>query len=301
MKMKQKGVATAAIAVIVIVIVAVAGVGVYLVTKGKEGGEGGGGEGGGEEVGELPLYAGSQSWEIPAEIQAGLHLENMPEGIEIAGYCVEGASVQEVLNWYKGQMAGWTLENEIPATEVPEAGITMGTLFYHKGTGGAAIIAMSGTGLTGTCYILAAGLWSAFEEGGGAGSGENQGGGEGVGELPLYAGSQSWEIPTLLAEALPPAGEGVEMAAYSVEGVSVQGLVDWYKGQMTGWTLENEQVGTPSGAPPGIIMGTIVFTKNYNGAAIMAFSGLSTMDPSWPEDTCYILYTGSASALGLGS
>ncbi len=297
MKMKQKGVATAAIAVIVIVIVAVAGVGVYLVTKGEEkGGGGGGGEGGGEEVGGLPLYAGSENWEIPAEIQAGFHLENLPAGIEIAGYCVEGASVQEVLNWYKGQMTDWTLENEQPVTEVPEAGITMGSLFYHKGTEGAAILAISGTGLTGTCYILAAGLWSAFEEGGGAGGG---GGSEGA-EVPLYAGSQSWEIPTLLAETLPPAGEGIEMAAYSVEGVSVQGLVDWYKSQMTGWTLENEQVGTPPGAPSGIIMGTIVFTKGNDGAAVMAFSGLSTIDPSWPEDTCYILYTGSASALGLG-
>jgi len=198
-------------------------------------------------------------------------------------------------------MTGWTLENEIPATEVPEAGITMGTLFYHKGTGGAAIIAISGTGLTGTCYILAAGLWSAFEVGGGAGPSENQGGGEEVGELTPYPGSQSWEMPTEFAENLPAFGEGVEVAAYSVEGVSVQGLVDWYKGQMTGWTLVHEEVGTPQGVPPEIIMGALVFSKGYDGAAIIAFSGLSTVNPSWPEGTCYILYTGSASAIGLGS
>jgi hypothetical protein len=132
---------------------------------------------------------------------------------------------------------------------------------------------------------------------GGGGEGEN----EGVSSLPVYSGSQSWEIPTELAENMPGFGEGLETAAYRIENVSVQSLVDWYKGQMTDWTLENETVGTPPDAPPEITMGMILFTKDNNGAAILAFSGLSAMDPSLPDDTCYILYAGSLSEFEMGS
>ena len=56
-------------------------------------------------------------------------------------------------------MTGWTLESE-PVMSM--GGVEIGGLIYMKGDDGAGIIAMSGMGLPGTCYILATGPWSAF-------------------------------------------------------------------------------------------------------------------------------------------
>ena len=143
MKMKQKGIATAAIAVVVIVVAAVC-VGAFLVLRGR------GGPGG------LPIYPGSQEWEIPAVYKA-----KIPAGIDFAAYTVSDASVQDIVNWYKGQMTDWTLESEKP---MPVVGMTIHMLTYRKGDDGAFICAMSGTGLPGTVYILGAGSWSVLKE-----------------------------------------------------------------------------------------------------------------------------------------
>ena len=74
----------------------------------KADGQNGNGNGGESDI---PKYPGSQNWEIPAEMLAEM---GVPEGAEVGGYSVEGASVQEVLNWYKNQMTEWTLEMEKP-------------------------------------------------------------------------------------------------------------------------------------------------------------------------------------------
>jgi len=157
--MNRRGIAPLIIVVIIVVVAVVAGVGIYVVTRG------GGGPGG------LSLYSGSQSWEIPSSILGSV---NIPSGIDYAGYTVSGASVQDVLNWYKGQMTGWTLENEVPITS--SGGMEIGGLIYRNGNNGAGIVVMSGTGLSGTCYILATGPWSTL-----SGGGEVAGGGGGGG------------------------------------------------------------------------------------------------------------------------
>jgi len=152
--MNQKGIAPLIIVVIIVVVAVAAGVGIYVATRG------------GGVPGGLSLYPGSQSWEIPSSILGSM---NIPSGMEVAGYTVSGASVQDVLNWYKGQMTGWTLENEIPVT-LP-GGVEISALIYRNGNDGAGIVVMSGTGLSGTCYILATGPWSTLSGGGGGGGG----------------------------------------------------------------------------------------------------------------------------------
>jgi len=305
--MEQKGIG-AVIAIVIVIIVAAAAAGAYILTKGDEGAAPGEGGGEGEEAGGLPLYSGSTSWEIPAELAENLLV--FGEGVETAAYSVENVSVQDLVDWYKDQMTDWTLENETvgtPPGAPPE--VVMGMLMFSKDSEGAIIRVFSGLSEANpswpedTCYILHTGSASEFEQGGEGGENEGGTGGEtgdnvGVENLPLYSGSTSWEIPTELD--LPSFGEGLETAAYSVENVSVQDLVDWYKDQMTDWTLETENVGTPPGAPPEMTTGTIMFTKNGNGALIVAFSGLSAMNPSWPEDTCYVLCAGTASEFGSG-
>ncbi len=114
---------------------------------------------------DLPKYSKSQDWEIPSEMFAEIKMD-MPEGADVKGYCVEGTSVQEMMNWYKNQITGWTLKKEKPATKIPETGITIGMLIYHKDTEGIGITVLSGTKLKGTCYTLAAGSWSLFEKNG---------------------------------------------------------------------------------------------------------------------------------------
>ncbi|MCJ7720686.1 MAG: hypothetical protein MUO36_04380, partial [Candidatus Hadarchaeum sp.] len=143
--MREKGVSSIVVIAVVIVIVAAVGVSGYFFLRG-----------GGAGLSSLPIYTGSQSWNVPSEYQ-----ENLPAGagVEVAGYTVSDASVQDVLDWYRGQMTGWTLESE-PTMSM--GGVEIGGLIYMKGDDGAGIIAMSGIGLPGTCYILATGPWSAF-------------------------------------------------------------------------------------------------------------------------------------------
>ena len=83
--MNQKGMAAAVIATIVVVIVIAAGAGIYFVIRG-----GGGPDG-------LPIYPRSQSWEITSEFPSGFYSElNISGDVEIVGYCVEGATIQEI-------------------------------------------------------------------------------------------------------------------------------------------------------------------------------------------------------------
>jgi hypothetical protein len=146
MRMKQRGVAPVVV-VIVIIVVAVVAVGAVLLLRG------GGGPGG------LPEYPGSQGYDIPQEYLAGFGL---PAGVEMKAYTVSGASVQDVVNWYKGQMTGWTLVEEVPLSSM--MGYTYGALVYSKGDQGAEIIAVSGIpGIEGTAYVLATGPLSAFQ------------------------------------------------------------------------------------------------------------------------------------------
>jgi hypothetical protein len=141
--MGERGISSIIVVAIIIVVAAVAALGGYFI--GTRGG-GGGPQG-------LSKYSGSQAWNIPSTYR-----ENIPGSVEVVGYSVSGVSVQDLLDWYKGQMAGWTLEDEVTNTSIGE--VTIGALSYIKGNDSVGIIAMSGVGLKGTCYILATGSWS---------------------------------------------------------------------------------------------------------------------------------------------
>jgi hypothetical protein len=150
---REKGVSSIVVIAVVIVIIVAVGVSGYFLLSGR-----------GAGLGSFSIYTGSQSWDIPSEYQENLLAG---AGVEVAGYTVSGASVQDVLDWYRGQMVGWTLESE-PVMSM--GGVEIGGLIYKNGDDGAGIIAMSGIGLPGTCYILATGPWSAFGELGGQGT-----------------------------------------------------------------------------------------------------------------------------------
>jgi hypothetical protein len=136
MKIKQRALVIRLIAVVVIAVVVVA---VILLFRG-----GGGGPGG------LTVYPGSKTWNIPAQYRTGL-----PSGVDYAGYTVDNASVDDVLNWYKDVMTDWELQTELPGTG----------LVYTKGNDCAYVAAASGdmVGQTGTVYVLVYGQWSILE------------------------------------------------------------------------------------------------------------------------------------------
>jgi hypothetical protein len=141
---KNKGVGTPALVAIIVVVVAVVGVGGYLLLKGDD-----------EEVG-LPVYPGSESYDIPGEYFGSLEI---PDQVKIEGFNISGAGFQEVLNWYSDHMEGWTIEDEY------QTWAHTGGQLYRKGAKGAGVVAMGGTGLAeGTVYLLAIGPWSKFEE-----------------------------------------------------------------------------------------------------------------------------------------
>lgn len=142
--MKEKGVSSIVVIAIVVVIVAVVVIG-YFLLKGDEGGPGG-----------LPVYSGSKGYDIPKEYFG----EFLPEGVEIKAY-TSSASVQDILVWYSDHMIGWIMENELTQSQM---GMTIGTQLYRKGTEGAVVIAMGGTGIDDTIYVLATGSWSELGE-----------------------------------------------------------------------------------------------------------------------------------------
>jgi hypothetical protein len=143
------------IAVIVtVVLIAVVGVGGYFLLKGEEEGE----EGGEEERVGLPEYPGSENYSFLSELFG--EFGELPAGVEITAYSVSGVGVQDILDWYKDQMTGWTLENEYAESYM---GMTMDMLLYRKGTEGAVIAAISGI-TEDTFYVLATGPWAEFEE-----------------------------------------------------------------------------------------------------------------------------------------
>jgi hypothetical protein len=143
--LEEKGVSSIIIVIAVVIAIAAAALGGYYLGTRRGGG-----------LGDLPKYSGSQSWNIPSAYSTGI-----PENVNFAGYTVSGTSVQDLLNWYKDQMKGWTLENELPVTS--ESGMETGALIYRNGNDGAFIAVISGTGLSGTCYILGIASWSVFE------------------------------------------------------------------------------------------------------------------------------------------
>ena len=246
MKMEE-GISTAAIVAIVVTVVVVAvAVPVVILLKG------GGGPSG------LSLYPGSQSWEIPSDIR-----ENIPAGVEVAGYTVSGVSAQDILNWYKCQMTGWTLKM---------GGVETGILIYRNGNDGAAIVAMSGTGLPGTCYILATAPWSTFVEmfGGGTTTTTTTGGG-GLAALPVYPEAQAAEenvaqqiITSMLVSMGSPSGWSGKVYATQA---SPEIVIGWYRTQMSGWTkfLDNTTESM------GVTCYILVYLKGNDMAAIATF------------------------------
>ena len=142
--MEERGVSSIIVVIAVVIAIVAAALGGYYLGIHR-----------GVGPGSLSKYSGSQGWNIPSTYR-----ENMAASVEVAGYSISGVSVQNLLDWYKGQMTGWTLEDEVTNTSI--GGITIGALSYIKGNDSAGIIAMSGVGLPGTCYILATGSWSAI-------------------------------------------------------------------------------------------------------------------------------------------
>jgi len=86
------------------------------------------------------------------------------------------------------------------------------------------------------------------------------------GGLALYPGSQSWEIPANIKTDM---SSDFDYAGYTVSDDSVQGVINWYKYQITDWTLENEFSG-------GTFIGdTLLYRKGDEGAVIWANDGAS--------------------------
>jgi hypothetical protein len=295
MKTEEKGISAPVI--LAIAVTAAAVITVVIVAIIVQGGAPGG----------MPIYAGSEEWDIPTEFMAGL--ENIAHsGASIKGYTVSGVSVQELLNWYEGQMTDWELIYEQPATS--SGGLTMGILLYRKGDAGCGIMAVSGGSLPGTCYILAAGPWSAF------------GGGPPqptttptiitptttptttsathtttptttttttpTTTLPVCPGSQMWDIPEEYEAMLENMiSGGMSYSAYTIIGMGPQEVLNWYKEHMSGWELIDEQPAAPT---DGLTMGYLIYRKGTDGGGVLVMSGADL------PGTCYILIVGPWSA-----
>jgi len=113
-----------------------------------------------------------------------------------------------------------------------------------------------------------------------------KGGEGGLRGLPVYPGSEYYDIPEEhFGEFLL---EGVEIEGYTVSA-SVQDMMDWYSDHMTEWTIEDESTQPQM----EMTIGMQLYRKGIEGAVVVAMSGTGVVD-----DTIFILLTGLWSELG---
>ncbi len=136
--MKNKGIGTAIIVIVIVAVAAAAG-GYFLLT-------GGDGTEGKIELSDLPKYSGSGNWnDVPS------NLKPSSENVKFSAYQVEGANVQDVYDWFKNNMSGWSLEDKQTPINMGEN--TVSVLIYEKEDTAAGIVIISGPNYPETCYI----------------------------------------------------------------------------------------------------------------------------------------------------
>jgi hypothetical protein len=106
----------------------------------------------------IPIYFGATEFSIPSEMKSGF---GVPGSAACEGYMVD-AAVEEVMNWYESQMAGWTLENETTFSPPDRPDTMIGMQFYSKGDNGAFIFFASDIQRMGGATIIGivTGPWS---------------------------------------------------------------------------------------------------------------------------------------------
>jgi hypothetical protein len=118
-------------------------------------------------VAEFPVYPGAEVYaEMTPQMAASTYANvSLPAGAEIRGGAYSTTdSVDTVISWYRGQMAGWTKVYDNVATyEIMGYQLSIGWLGYETGDKGASILAMSGGTVEGTVVVYLEGPKSLFE------------------------------------------------------------------------------------------------------------------------------------------
>lgn len=155
MKLKERGIGTGALVGIVVVIVAVAiVVPVSLIVL-----MGGSGGSGATILAGLPKYPGAQEATMSAQETAQI-TGSLPSGWSVKAYTTGQAGPENVIGWYRTQMAGWTntADNTLQYTDPTTSyTYTFYLLQYVKGNDAVSILTSNDPTQYGNFLVLAAG------------------------------------------------------------------------------------------------------------------------------------------------
>jgi len=125
---------------------------------------GGGQAGGGVEAMGIPIYPGVSEFPVTREMKSGF---GIPTDVTCQGYYTTSASVENVMNYYRGHMENWSLARENSFS--PQTEVTTYTQLYKKGENGAFIFVK--TIHAGTLFGIVVGPYTSVQAHG-AGGGE---------------------------------------------------------------------------------------------------------------------------------
>jgi len=278
----------------------------FILMSGPEsvpGGESWGGLGGGFDGGSgtplpessgIPEYVGASTVPFSEEARTGF---NIPEDVNAYGYLTSD-SPADVTDWYKNNMDDWTLEKEDTMSS-PEEEVPM--QYYRRDDMGAFIFSVA-VSTSQTFIGIAIDSWETIQSCGptgapgdspgstpGGDSGDFQSGpSEAMKELgiPLYEGAQKVPLPDTTKEDLSVPQNATMDGYTTLISNPPSEVMDWYKNNMEGWSLENEVV---SEGEPAIYMH--YYKKDDNGAFIV------TTTVTEPDETIIIIFTGEWSII----
>ncbi|MEM1539537.1 MAG: hypothetical protein QXW82_05270 [Candidatus Bathyarchaeia archaeon] len=192
----------------------------------------------------VPVYSGSKEHFLASYYYKALNIPS--DEVIVKVYFVEGATADEILNWYKSDMAGYEIVEEygLVTISTPEGSVKWGAIIFKKGSDGVGIWALSGTptkvdGKQGAVYCVVTGSIEKLTS-----------------EKPTPTPSGLPSSDRVSGEEPIPRYPGSVMLSYSkTEGFPTIILIDygttadintvaeWYKSELqpNGWTIKDEE------------------------------------------------------------
>lgn len=192
----------------------------------------------------VPVYSGSREHFLASYYYQALSIPS--DGVIVKVYFVEGAAADEILNWYRSNLAGYEVVGEygIVTISTPEGPVKWGAIIFKKGSDGVGIWALSGTptkvdGKQGAIYCVVTGNIERL-----------------TGEKPISTPSRLPSSDQVSGEEPITRYPGSVMLSYSkTEGfpttifidygttANINTVAEWYKNelQLKGWTIKDER------------------------------------------------------------
>jgi hypothetical protein len=192
----------------------------------------------------IPVYKGSEVYSAPMQFY---QMMGLPADISVKAYYVKDGDVKEILEWYKNNLKGYTVVNEVEMVTMssPHGTFTWGAIIFEKDDRGVGIWVMGGDAIEsgrGAVYYIAEGPLGKFE----GYRGETS---------EMKAEELPYSDRTSGGEPVRRYPESVMLEHYTIAGFpsqvsivygtkdSLESIEGWYRSELSseGWTLEGSE------------------------------------------------------------